>query len=253
MNHAPAIYPAVLGADFLRLQPQVQDYFSLAPGQGHYGVGEGTFEVVGCRQAWLRPALRIMGREEALFPEYGVNIPFRIENHAHLDPFGRSSLTARREIRFPERTRVFQDTTSLVKASPPDPAGGDRPAGASRLVDYLGRHRRLVTDLDLLVSPEGRLRGVSRASRLFLGALRLPLPGALDAAAYAEQWWDPSAGTSGRHRIHVKVIQPQVGVVLVYAGSFEYRLRPYRTASAAVTDPRYLPGYALPERWESRS
>ncbi len=242
----PAIYPSALGAEFFRLQPEVQEYFSLAPGQGHYGVGTGTFDVVGCRQAWLRPLLSLTGGEEALFPEYGENIPFRIENHAHLDPFGRSSLTARREIRFPQRTRLFQDTTSLLRENTVGPAG--RPS----LVDYLGRNRRLVTDLTLGVSAEGRLRGVSSASRLFLGPLRIPLPAALDAKAYAEQWWDPELGPSGRHRIQVKVIQPQVGLVLVYAGSFDYTLRPYRSGSAAVTDPRYLPGYARPDRWEGR-
>ena len=76
------------------------------PAPGHYGVGEGVFEVVGCRQKWLRPLLRLASGEESFFPEYGEGIRFRIENHAHLDPFGRSSLTARREIFFPGITRA---------------------------------------------------------------------------------------------------------------------------------------------------
>ncbi|TQJ60404.1 uncharacterized protein DUF4166 [Arthrobacter sp. SLBN-83] len=232
------IYRQALGTEFSRLQPELQEYFSLAPGSGHYGVGEGTFDVVGCRQRWLRPLLRLTGGEEAFFPEYGENIPFRIENHAHQDPFGRSSLTARREIRFPECTRLFQDTTSATIRT-----------GATQLVDYVGRYRRLVTDLNLSVTLEGRLRGVSEASRLFLGPLRLPLPAALDAKAYAEQWWDPAEGSNGRHRIQVKVIQPQIGLVLVYAGAFDYRLRPYSGGSSAQS---YLPRYAQPDRWENR-
>jgi hypothetical protein len=229
------IYQIGLGPDFSRLQPELQDYFSLAPGSGHYGVGEGVFDVVGCRQRWLRPMLRLATGEQAFFPEYGEGIRFRIENHAHLDPFGRSSLTARREIFFPETTRIFHDTTSL-----------DSSAGTPRLVDYVGRYRRLVTDLNLSVTPEGRLRGVSEASRLFLGPLRIPLPDALDAKAYAEQWWEPG---EGRHRIQVKVIQPQIGLVLVYAGHFGYRLEPYPGAAAA---PGHLPERARPDRWERR-
>jgi Domain of unknown function (DUF4166) len=232
------IYQQALGPDFGRLQPELQEYFALVPGSGQYGVGEGTFDVVGCRQDWLRPLLRLTGGEEAFFPEYGENIKFRIENHAHQDPFGRSSLTARREIRFPGRTRTFQDTTSVVRDN-----------GSSRLVDYVGRYRRLVTDLNLSVTAEGRLRGVSEASRLFLGPLRIPLPAALDAKAYAEQWWDPSEGSNGKHHIQVKVIQPQVGLVLVYAGSFDYRLRAYTSGSAAQS---FLPRYAQPDRWENR-
>lgn len=232
------IYQQALGSEFGRLQPELQEYFALVPGSGHYGVGEGIFDVVGCRQDWLRPLLRLTSGEEAFFPEYGEQVPFRIENHAHQDPFGRSSLTARREIRFPERTRIFQDTTSAVRQD-----------GTARLVDYVGRYRRMVTDLSLSATPDGRLRGVSDASRLFLGPLRIPLPAALDAKAYAEQWWDPALGTNGRHRIQVKVIQPQIGLVLVYAGSFDYRLRPYTGGSSAQS---FLPRYAQPDRWEHR-
>ena len=235
MTSYDPIYRLGLGPDFSRLQPELQDYFSLAPGSGHYGVGEGVFDVVGCRQRWLRPLLRLAAGEQAFFPEYGEGIRFRIENHAHLDPFGRSSLTARREIFFPQTTRIFHDTTSL-----------DSSAGTPRLVDYVGRYRRLVTDLNLSVTPEGRLRGVSEASRLFLGPLRIPLPDALDAKAYAEQWWEPG---EGRHRIQVKVIQPQIGLVLVYAGHFDYRLEPYPDAAAA---PGHLPERARPDRWERR-
>lgn len=232
------IYERALGTDFARLQPELQEYFSLVPGSGRYGVGEGIFDVVGCRQRWLRPLLEFTSGEEAFFPEYGERIPFRIENHAHLDPFGRSSLTARREIHFPGRTRLFHDTTSF-----------DDTRSKPGLVDYVGRYRRLATDLNLSVTADGRLRGVSEASRLFLGPLRIPLPAALDAKAYAEQWWEPSEGANGKHRIQVKVIQPQLGLVLVYAGSFDYRLRPYPGGAAR---PGHLPGYARPDRWESR-
>ncbi|MBT2549852.1 DUF4166 domain-containing protein [Arthrobacter sp. ISL-65] len=235
------IYRQALGAAFFRLQPELQEYFSLAPGSGSFGVGEGVFDVVGCRQQWLRPMLRLTAGEQAFFPEYGEGVPFRIENHAHLDPFGRSSLTARREIFFPGRTRIFQDTTSAKVGG-----AGDQAC----LVDYVGRYRRLVTDLNLGVTAEGRLRGVSEFSRLFLGPLRLPLPAALDAKAYAEQWWDPAAGETGRHRIQVKVIQPQLGLVLVYAGHFDYRLEPYPPGCSSAG---FIPARARPDRWERRS
>jgi hypothetical protein len=232
------IYLLALADSFSRLQPQLQEYFSLTPGSGHFGVGEGVFDVVGCPQPWLRPLLRLTSGEQAFFPEYGEGIPFRIENHAHLDPFGRPSLTARREIFFPGTTRLFSDTTSYEDT------------GSRRgLVDYVGRYRRLATDLNLSVTGDGRLRGVSEASRLFLGPLRIPLPRAFDAKAYAEQWWEPQENGQGRHRIQVKVIQPQLGLVLVYAGHFDYRLEPYPGGSTA---PGHLPDRARPDRWERR-
>jgi hypothetical protein len=232
------IYQLALGDEFSRLTPELQEYFSLAAGSGSYGIGEGVFDVVGCRQKWLRPLLALTGSEEAFFPEYGEGVPFRIENHAHLDPFGRPALTARREIYFPSGTRLFHDTTSAVRT------GSDH--RNAHLVDHVGRYRRLVTDLDVSVTAEGRLRGVSKASRLFLGPLRVPLPNALDARAYAEQWWDSA---ERKHRIQVKVIQPQIGLVLVYAGRFDYRLAPYLPGAAPGTS---LPRYAEPDRWEER-
>ncbi|MFE4197792.1 DUF4166 domain-containing protein [Paenarthrobacter sp. NPDC056912] len=236
------IYQLALGDDFANLAPEVQEYFSLAAGSGSYGVGEGIFDVVGCRQKWLRPLLALTGKEEAFFPDYGEGIPFRIENHAHVDPFGRPALTARREIYFPAGTRLFHDTTSALLPSPEDGSAH----ATTRLVDHVGRYRRLVTDLEVSVTAEGRLRGISRASRLLLGPVRIPLPAALDARAYAEQWWDEA---EGKHRIQVKVIQPQVGVVLVYAGRFDYRLVPYLPGAAPGTT---LPRYAEPDRWEKR-
>ena len=234
------IYQLALGEDFTRLAPEVQEYFSLAAGSGSYGIGEGVFDVVGCRQRWLRPLLALTGSEEAFFPEYGERIPFRIENHAHVDPVGRPALTARREIYDPRGTRVFHDPTRAVLSR------GRQANDRARLVDHIGRYRRLATDLDVAVTDEGRLRGISRASRLFLGPLRIPLPAALDAKAYAEQWWD---GTEGKHRIQVKVIQPQIGLVLVYAGRFDYRLAPYLPGTVPGTA---LPRYAEPDRWEQR-
>ncbi|HKU30248.1 DUF4166 domain-containing protein [Arthrobacter sp. NyZ413] len=238
------IYELALGAKFQQLQPEVQDYFSLAPGSGSYGIGEGVFDVVGCRQRWLRPLVATVAGEQAFFPEYGEQVPFRIENHAHLDPFGRSSLTARREIFFPGRTRLFHDSTVAEAGK-----------NGTRLVDYLGRYRRLATDLDLDVTPEGRLRGISSATRLFLGPLRLSLPASLDAKAYAEQWWDAA---EGKHRIQVKVLQRHVGLVLVYAGAFDYRLAPLLPANESASSAQTatsavgLPRYAEPERWEPR-
>lgn len=230
------IYSQVLGQDFSRLQPEVQDYFSLTPGSGYYGLGIGVFDLAGCPQPWLRPLLRLSAGEQAFFPEYGEQVPFRIENHAHIDPFGRPSLTARRTLSFPGQQRIFEDTSSIVHG---------------RLVDYLGKHRRLVTDLTPSVAPDGKLRAVSTRSRLFTRQMRLQLPALIDAKAYALQWWD---GEAQKHRIQVKVIHPQFGLILVYAGGFDYQLKPYPAHEAAAHGvPTLLPHAAQPKRWETRS
>lgn len=221
-----SIYRRVLGADFERLQPQLQEYFSGSPDAGRCGVGSGVFETAGCPRPWLRPLLALVPVSNAFFPDYGTHIPFTIRNYPHLDPWGRPSLTAVRTFRFPRGDRVFEDTTSLTA---PD-----------QLTDYLGRKRNLATDLVLSVTAEGHLRMDSPGSRLFLGRLRLPLPAFAAADAHVEQWYDDAAGA---FRISTRVVQRQVGTIFVYDGSFTYRQQDWNGV---------LPAAAAPARWERR-
>lgn len=221
-----SVYRSVLGPDFERLQPELQDYFSAAPGDGIYGEGTGVFETAGCPRPWLRPLLKLMPVSNAFFPDYGTNVPFTIRNYPHWDPENRPSLTAVRTFRFPAGNRVFEDTTTLT--------------GPGQLTDYLGRNRNLATDLVLTVTGDGHLRMDSPGSRLFLGPLRLPLPAFAAADAHVEQWYDAGAGL---FRIRTRVVQRQVGTIFVYDGSFSYEQFRWNGQ---------LPEDAVPARWEPR-
>lgn len=211
-----SVYQLAMGADFALLQPELQEYFSLAAGSGPtaaggpaIGLGTGIFDVAGGPRPVLRPLLRLAGRDHALFPEYQRDVPFSIENRAHLDAAGRPALTAVRTIDFDGGTRTMQDTTVWQ-----DAAG---------LTDVLGRSGTVRTDLACSVGADGRMRLVSRRTSLGAGRIRLGLPGLLEAAAFTEQWWDRP---EGRFRIRTKVLQRQMGTVLEYQGSFSYRLVP---------------------------
>ncbi|MBG6216584.1 hypothetical protein IWX75_001028 [Arthrobacter sp. CAN_A6] len=220
-----SIYQHVLGREFSKLQPELRKYFGLHAGSGAFGIGEGTFDVAGCPAWFARPVFRLTALENAFFPEYSSRVPFTIRNYAHVDPFGRPALTARREIDFGTVRRLFEDTTSL---------SGDR------LTDYVGRHRRMATALTCSVTEDGRMRMVSSATRLYAG-VRVPVPDAVGALAYMEQWWDAD---SGRFRISTRVVHRQLGTLLVYAGAFDYRLEQSDGA---------LPLEAQPLRWEERT
>lgn len=217
-----SIYQEVLGADFARLQPELQEYFGLHAGSGHAGVGTGVFDVAGTPAWFARPAFRLTALDNAFFPEYGTGVPFTIANYPHADPYGRPSLTARRVLRFPTAERVFEDTTSLADG---------------QLTDYVGSRRRMATALACSVTPEGRMRMVSSRTRIFAG-IRAALPDAVGARAYMEQEWD---GKAQRFRIQTRVVHRQLGTLLVYAGSFDYALQPFDGE---------LPPDARPLRWE---
>ena len=221
-----SIYRSVLGPEFDRLQPRLQEYFSAGEQSGTFGEGTGVFETAGCPRPGLRPLLALIPVSNAFFPDYGTGIPFSIRNYPHRDPWGRPSLTAVRTFHFPRGDRVFEDTTSLT--------------GPGRLTDYLGAKRNLATDLVLSVTAEGHLRMDSPHSRLFLGLLRLPLPAFASADAHVEQWYDAGTGT---FRIQTRVVQKQMGTVFVYDGSFSYQHLPWDGE---------LPAGAVPDRWERR-
>ncbi|WP_323958939.1 DUF4166 domain-containing protein [Arthrobacter sp. JZ12] len=225
MSRTLSVYQRALGGEFNRLQPELQEYFSLNEHSGMFGVGRGTFDVAGCPSPLLRPVFSLTARENAFFPEYADGVGFTIRNWAHLDPFGRPSLTARRELAFPTASRVFEDTTSWT---------------GNTLVDYLGAHRRVATALVCHVTEQRRMRMVSSATRLFAGPLRLPVPDVVGAQAFVEQWWDRE---ENRFRISANVLHRQLGPVLVYAGAFTYELAAYDGG---------LPTAASPLRWERR-
>jgi hypothetical protein len=211
-----SVYQLAMGQDFALLQPELQEYFSLASESGPaaaggaaVGFGTGVFDVAGCPRPALRPLLRLARRDNALFPEYQRDVPFSIENRAHLDAVGRPALTAVRTIGFDGGRRTMQDTTVWE-----DGAG---------LTDVLGRSGAVRTDLACSAGADGRMRLVSRRTSFGAGRFRLGLPRLLEAAAFTEQWWDRS---EGRFRIRTKVLQRQIGTVLEYRGSFSYRLVP---------------------------
>jgi hypothetical protein len=211
-----SVYRLAMGQDFTMLQPELQEYFSLAAESGPaaasgaaVGLGTGIFDVAGCPRPALRPLLRLAARDNALFPDYQRNVPFSIENRAQLDADGRPALTAVRTIDFDGGRRTMQDTTVWE-----DGVG---------LRDVLGRSGTVRTDLACSAGADGRMRLVARRTSFGAGRFRLGLPRLLEAAAYTEQWWDRS---EGRFRIRTKVLQRQVGTVLEYQGSFSYRLVP---------------------------
>jgi hypothetical protein len=207
-----SVYQRALGRDFSLLQPELQQYFSLALGAESddaatvSGVGSGSFDVAGCPVPSLRPLLRLTSSDHALFPEYQHNVPFSIENRASLSADGQPQLTAVRTLHFENRTRIMEDQTSW-----------DDKLG--KAVGALGRSGRLLTDVTCSVGADGRMRIISRRSRLAAGRRSVRLPLLFEAAAFTEQWWDAA---EHRFRIRTKVVQRQFGTVLEYDGSFTY-------------------------------
>lgn len=242
MRSADSIYALALGDDFRRLPAQMQEYFSLPVDPRYRGVGTGVFRIAGCPHPLMRPAFRVLAdvlHADLFFPDYGQDVPFRIENRAHVDERGRPALSQLRRARF-SATTVAGDARCGITHSHAVPAGTTQQILKERVLrnttvwdgtglsDLLGRGRLLSTKLRPWVDANRRLRAVSERLRLRIpgGAIHQEgwrgLPLLLPVRAYALQWWDHEAA---QHAIQVKVISPTLGLLFVYTGSFSYQVQ----------------------------
>lgn len=174
MTTGAGIFERALGADFARLHPQLQRRFGVGVDAGYGCIGRGVMTEVRRGPWWTLPFLLIGTFRNILFPERGQDVPFRIDNHAYVDDFGRETVTFVRtmDVR-PGRRRRFDATMIYSEAR-------------RRVVDYLGTHQHLAVDLDLAVTDDGGLlltSGHSASTR----ACGLPLPDGLQRTGAARR------------------------------------------------------------------
>jgi hypothetical protein len=152
----------------------------------------------------FRPFLALGSRRNILFPDTGLAVPFVIENYPYLDSFGRETVTFVRTFRFPAHQRRF-DATMIYSSA------------RGCVVDYLGTHQHLATDLLLRADERGGLVIRSGAHRFHQGPLALRVPGVVAGAATVRESFDEEIG---RFRIDVHVTSRRFGPLFGYHGTF---------------------------------
>ena len=88
-----SIYQQVLGADFCRLHPKIQQRFGFSSTDEIAAIGTGTMERIWHGHPYTLPFLYIGTWRRIMFPEYGTEVPFTIQNYAYVDRFGRETVT----------------------------------------------------------------------------------------------------------------------------------------------------------------
>ena len=194
------MYERVLGEEFDRLDPRLQEYFRAIP-DASIGVGTGIYEVAGSRLRLLRPVLALTARRNVLFPEFGRGVPFTVTNAPGVD----GTLSAVRTFDFPGRTRIMEDTMSVVD-------GG--------LVDRLGKRRGLEVGIRLAVV-DGGMRMTSTRLALRVAGRRVPLPRV--ATIHLDERID--VADPMRQRVDVRIVAPILGEIFRYTGTFTYERR----------------------------
>ena len=220
-----SIYQRALGSDFHRLHPQIQRRFGFSSGDGVASIGTGVMDEIWRGRFYTKPFLRLGSWRSIMFPETGRNIPFKIENYAFVDQFGRETMSWIRTFQS-RRTRRF-DAYMIYS---------ERRQG---LVDYLGTHQHLAVDIDLSVDDAGGLRLRSGAQRFHEGIVGFDFPMLFSGTADVREWYDD---VTRCFRIIVDVRNRIWGPLFGYRGRFDVKWQ-------QVTR---VPKHILPVRQEVR-
>lgn len=229
-----SIFRTAMGdAAFGRLHPELRRRFSVGLDNGELCVGHGVMDRVwhgrGPVGPLVRPFLALGGTRNILLPRTGRNIPFTIENVPYLDSYGRETVTFVRTFQLPGGPRRFDAT---MVHSP------DRGC----VLDYLGTHQHLASELRLTAEPDGSLLIRSGEHRFREGPVDLRVPGLIGADAEVRESFDED---TGRFRIRVRVVNRYLGPLFGYEGSFT-------AAYASVRERGVRPGLR-PVREEARA
>lgn len=197
-----SIYKHVMGDDFHRLHPKLQERYDLP--EGTVFRASGIMKEIQGGPKWLSPLFWIGIRWKLLFPEHGKDIPFTIQNRAIVGNHGESQVHWERIFNFGKKRRFFNALMSL---------------DAKRLIirDYLGEPHLFYSDLAFLVDDDGSLTIQSLGQRLVLRKIEIPLPRLFQGLATVREKYDDEQRL---YHIDVTVRNPLIGIVFAYEGTF---------------------------------
>ncbi|MFJ4813378.1 DUF4166 domain-containing protein [Streptomyces longwoodensis] len=201
---AASLFRTAMGAGFERLHPELRRRFSVGLASGEACVGRGVMDRIWHGGAFVKPFLALGSTRHILVPRAGRRIPFVIENMPYADSFGRETVSFVRTFDLPGGPRRFDAQMVL------SPKG-------DRVLDYLGTHQHLASELHLRAEPDGSLLIRSGEHRFREGPVDVRVPELVGATAEVRESFDERRG---RFRISVRVVNRYVGPLFGYDGSF---------------------------------
>ena len=199
-----SIYQRVLGSDFKRLHPKIQERFGFSSTDRVACIGRGVMDEIWHGRFYTLPFLYLGSWRNIMFPERAKQVPFSIENYAFLDPLGRETVTWIR--RFATRTPRRFDAYMIYSKE------------RGCIVDYLGTHQHLAVDIELSVDATGGLKLRSGSQRFYEGLIGFSFPLLFSGIANVCESYDERIQ---KYRIEVKVTNSVWGPLFGYNGTFE--------------------------------
>ncbi|MDQ0207592.1 DUF4166 domain-containing protein [Alkalicoccobacillus murimartini] len=198
-----SLYKQMLGVDFEKLHPKLQDRYSFS--DNNEFLADGVMSEIQSGKKWLYPLLLLGTRRKFLFPESGKNVPFEIVNRSIIRSDGKEEVQWERLFHFPNATRRFHARMTA-----------DIERGVVK--DYLGEPSLFYSDLIFNVTEQGSLTIRSAAQRIVVGAKEIPLPGFLQGMVFVEEAFDDF---NEEFTINVMIRNPVVGRLMYYDGVFK--------------------------------
>ncbi|WP_433545615.1 DUF4166 domain-containing protein [Streptomyces sp. CA-294286] len=203
-RHA-SVFRTAMGDDaFDRLHPMLQRRFSVGLDSGEACVGRGVMDRIWHGPGFVRPFLRLGAKRNILVPEAGRHVPFVIENVPYTDSHGRETVTFVRTFHFPGGPRRFDAT--MIHSPERD-----------CVLDYLGTHQHLASDLHFSADRHGGLVIRSGEHRFREGPVDVRVPHLIGGDAEVRESYDER---TGRFLIRVRVTNRRFGPLFGYEGSF---------------------------------
>lgn len=222
-----SIYEQVLGDDFGKLHPRIQQRFSFSSVDRIASIGRGVMDRIWYSK-WAALPLFVGASRNIMFPQGGEKVPFTIGNYAYLDSFGRETVTWCRKFKFPNAIRCF-DATMIYSSK------------RQKIVDYLGTKQHLAVDLQMSVQDNGGIKIRSGEQRFYERGIQFRFPSLLTGIAEVCEWFDDEEET---YKISVEVTNRILGPVFRYNGRFQ--------AQFEQVDATSVPLDAMPLREERR-
>ena len=204
MTTPPSMFHTVLGDGFDRLHPELRRRFSVGLASGEACTGRGVMDRIWHGPAYVKPFLALGATRNILVPRAGRDIPFMIENVPYTDTFGRETVSFVRTFDLPGGPRRFDAQMVL------SPKG-------DRILDYLGTHQHLASELHFAAQPDGSLLIRSGEHRFREGPVDVRVPELIGATAEVRESFDD---ITGRFRVRVRVVNRRFGPLFGYEGSF---------------------------------
>ncbi|WDO10690.1 DUF4166 domain-containing protein [Streptomyces murinus] len=204
MTTPPSMFHTVLGDGFDRLHPELRRRFSVGLASGDACTGRGVMDRIWHGPAYVKPFLALGATRNILVPRAGRDIPFMIENVPYTDTFGRETVSFVRTFDLPGGPRRFDAQMVL------SPKG-------DRILDYLGTHQHLASELHFAAQPDGSLLIRSGEHRFREGPVDVRVPELIGATAEVRESFDD---ITGRFRVRVRVVNRRFGPLFGYEGSF---------------------------------